>query len=391
MKTKKLLAVIITLVMIAGLFAMTTTTTVSAARKNVTVNFAGVGNNQDLTGTNFGIQWMSSGIEHRWMGGSGAHSNPSITGKTFTWLYNGERNGGALGNPGRGSFTLPANAILVSMDIYSYSGFRITVSDPNSANANVVFDFSADSLDSWGGKWQTVQMNWTAETTLVHIDFREDTWDSSITNIVYSLPDPDGTDTTTALLATTTAPPATTTPPETTIDNPVTTVETTTDVPGNYVIITTNELSDGVVAEVYSASLKAVGVGPVVWTVESGTLPPGLSLSDDDSSGDAVISGIPTTPGTFNFTIKAENIEEGLSDTKEFQIIIAPEIVSEKGDINGDGKVNAMDLLIMKQHILDVPGKKIAEDTPAFWAADMNDDNKINGMDLLLLKKMILK
>ena len=61
-----------------------------------------------------------------------------------------------------------------------------------------------------------------------------------------------------------------------------------------------------------------------------------------------------------------------------------------KGDINGDRKINGLDLLLMKQHILSVPGKELEEGTPAFFAADMNDDGKINGMDLLLLKKKIL-
>ena len=62
----------------------------------------------------------------------------------------------------------------------------------------------------------------------------------------------------------------------------------------------------------------------------------------------------------------------------------------EKGDINNDGKVNGIDLLLTKQHILNIPDKEIEEGTSAFYAADMNDDGKINGMDLLLLKKKIL-
>jgi|GEM_PF-6994058 len=72
--------------------------------------------------------------------------------------------------------------------------------------------------------------------------------------------------------------------------------------------------------------------------------------------------------------------------------ITVSEITSiiKKGDINGDGKITGMDLLLMKQHILTIPDKTIEPDTNAFKAADMNDDNKINGMDLLLLKKAIL-
>jgi|GEM_PF-4400156 len=61
-----------------------------------------------------------------------------------------------------------------------------------------------------------------------------------------------------------------------------------------------------------------------------------------------------------------------------------------KGDLNLDFIVNAMDLLLMKQHILKVKGKTLVKGTQPYINADMNDDGVINGMDLLLLKKKIL-
>jgi hypothetical protein len=69
----------------------------------------------------------------------------------------------------------------------------------------------------------------------------------------------------------------------------------------NYpIFISTSSLPGATVGSPYSATLTAGGGnGPYMWSITSGALPPGLSLS---SSG--VISGTPTTTGTYNFTIQ---------------------------------------------------------------------------------------
>jgi hypothetical protein len=66
--------------------------------------------------------------------------------------------------------------------------------------------------------------------------------------------------------------------------------------------ITTTTLPNGTVGTFYSQTLAATGTTPITWTVESGSLPTGFSLS---TAG--VISGTPTVSGTFNFTVRAEN------------------------------------------------------------------------------------
>lgn len=61
-------------------------------------------------------------------------------------------------------------------------------------------------------------------------------------------------------------------------------------------------LSNGQIGVNYSQQLtSANGVGTITWSVSSGSEPPGLMLNP--SSG--LLSGIPTVPGTFGFTVRA--------------------------------------------------------------------------------------
>lgn len=66
-------------------------------------------------------------------------------------------------------------------------------------------------------------------------------------------------------------------------------------------ITTTCPLPAGTVGVAYNQTLSATGgKTPYTWSISDGTLPPGLSLNP----GTGLVSGTPTTAGTFNFTIR---------------------------------------------------------------------------------------
>ncbi|MFC1851239.1 S8 family serine peptidase [candidate division CSSED10-310 bacterium] len=84
--------------------------------------------------------------------------------------------------------------------------------------------------------------------------------------------------------------------------------------------ITTDELPDGVVGFQYNHVLTAAGgVLPYEWILAGGSLPDGLILEDS-----GFLTGVPTTPGTFNFTIQVED-EAGIpvTDLKSYEVEIA--------------------------------------------------------------------
>jgi hypothetical protein len=77
-----------------------------------------------------------------------------------------------------------------------------------------------------------------------------------------------------------------------------------------------DQLRPGTVGQRYQANIFADGgVPPWTWAVAGGTLPPGTRLSGN------VISGTPTTAGTFAFTIRLSD-SRGASITKDFTITV---------------------------------------------------------------------
>lgn len=57
-----------------------------------------------------------------------------------------------------------------------------------------------------------------------------------------------------------------------------------------------------------------------------------------------------------------------------------------KGDITGDGKITAQDLLALKAHLVEVDVLTGA----ALTAADVNDDGEINAIDLGMTQAHLL-
>ena len=81
--------------------------------------------------------------------------------------------------------------------------------------------------------------------------------------------------------------------------------------------ITTSTLPEGILGTNYRTSLEADSETTAEWSLMAGELPNGINISID-----GIISGIPTTEGTFNFTVKTTN-NIGF-DTKDLLIIINP-------------------------------------------------------------------
>lgn len=110
----------------------------------------------------------------------------------------------------------------------------------------------------------------------------------------------------------------------------------TTSVTNSLKITSPPLLGSGIVGAAYSATLVATGgTTPYTWTISAGSLPAGLSLS---SAG--LLSGMPTAPGTFDFTVKVTDATAGTA-TASLQITIDPAPLTVTTTTLQNGQVGA--------------------------------------------------
>ncbi len=87
--------------------------------------------------------------------------------------------------------------------------------------------------------------------------------------------------------------------------------------------VTTSTVAAAVVGTPYSQPLTAVGgVPPYQWSVVSGSLPPGISLSTN-----GVLAGTPTSSGQYAFSVQARDLE-GAMETRAYTLAVATAIAA---------------------------------------------------------------
>ncbi|MFN7973898.1 MAG: Ig domain-containing protein [Acidobacteriota bacterium] len=96
------------------------------------------------------------------------------------------------------------------------------------------------------------------------------------------------------------------------------------------ITLSPGSLPGGLIGVPYSQTVSASGgTAPYTFAITAGSLPPGLLLN----ANTGVISGVPTTPGTYNFTVTATDAG-GCTGNRAYQIVInCPGITVSPGSL----------------------------------------------------------
>lgn len=137
--------------------------------------------------------------------------------------------------------------------------------------------------------------------------------------------------------------------------------------------ITTASLPEGKVNEEYATSLSANGSEPITWNVTDGNLPTGLNLSTNGK-----ITGIPTAPGDYVFTVTASNDVGSVS--KELTITVKDVdpiySIQNSGDINFADAIEGYTPEVKTIMITNDGNQPITLDQPSSTSFDVGNLSK---------------
>jgi hypothetical protein len=85
--------------------------------------------------------------------------------------------------------------------------------------------------------------------------------------------------------------------------------------------ITTAGLTNATAGTPYTATLVASGGGSLTWALAAGSLPAGLTLGSN-----GVISGTPSAPGTYTFTVRVDS--GGRSTSKQLSLVVREKLTA---------------------------------------------------------------
>jgi large repetitive protein len=125
------------------------------------------------------------------------------------------------------------------------------------------------------------------------------------------------------------------------VENPSSTDSNTISIAGPTVMISTTSVPGGLVGLPYGSALQAIGgTPPYTWSVSSGSLPAGLSLTTNSANvtGQTItaITGTPTAAGTAQFTVQVtDSATPASSMTQQLSITIGVASTANDAELSG--------------------------------------------------------
>ena len=134
--------------------------------------------------------------------------------------------------------------------------------------------------------------------------------------------------------------------------------------------ITTDALPNGTTRAAYSQTLQATGTAPIYWSIDSGNLPPGLTLNP----GNGTITGTPTQNGNFSFVVRAQN-PQGYH-------MVALSITIE------DGRDEPF---LRTQSSITLPNRRLTDSEMAQWISEYMANNGASAFELEVIRLVNLE